>query len=275
MHTGYGLSTLVGNWQEERLMRSQLTRNNAEAEAPPSPTSPSKRERQAAQSQTFGRTVGAATRQPTSGDYTSVTRETYVDPRGKSNVKDDPMLNLGPRERKLRAAMMKEAEDQVAAERVPMEDTLLGGSARTRGGGGGRGGAASLLDNSLYRDTFVPSDLTAAGGNSVGTRVMKDQDGRPVVRDPIFLAETQIMTKANADRLLRQGGTLASGATATLRLPNPEVPVTLYSEAVASGNYNGTIVTGGTRTASVVSPFNKSCNFSKPMTAYDKVVIDE
>ncbi len=31
----------------------------------------------------------------------------------------------------------------------------------------------------------------------------------------------------------------------------------------------------GCRTASAVSPFNKSCNFSKPMTAYDKVVIDE
>ena len=35
---------------------------------------------------------------------------------------------------------------------------------------------------------------------------MKDQDGRPVVRDPIFLAETQIMPKADADRLLHQVG---------------------------------------------------------------------
>jgi len=36
----------------------------------------------------------------------------------------------------------------------------------------------------------------------IGTRVIKDRDGRPAVRDPTFLAETQIMAKGNADRIL-------------------------------------------------------------------------
>lgn len=36
----------------------------------------------------------------------------------------------------------------------------------------------------------------------IGTRVIKDRDGRPAVRDPTFLAETQIMSKGDADRIL-------------------------------------------------------------------------
>lgn len=31
---------------------------------------------------------------------------------------------------------------------------------------------------------------------------MKDRDGRPAVRDPTFLAETQMMKKDAADRLM-------------------------------------------------------------------------
>ena len=44
---------------------------------------------------------------------------------------------------------------------------------------------------------------------------------------------------------------LEAGATGTVRLSDPDVPVTIYSEAVAKGTYTGTVT--GTRTMSKVS----------------------
>ena len=38
----------------------------------------------------------------------------------------------------------------------------------------------------------------------IGTRVIKDRDGRPAIRDPTFLSETQIMQKRDADRILKR-----------------------------------------------------------------------
>lgn len=56
-------------------------------------------------------------------------------------------------------------------------------------------------------------------------------------------------------------------------LPSPAVPITLYSEAVASKTYGGTFA--GTAALNAVSPFGKATNFSKPMGEYSKFVIDE
>lgn len=189
--------------------------------------------------------------------------------------------------------------------------------------------------------------------------VLQDRDGRPAVRDPTFLAETQLIPKANCDRIMKPQATLAgawhvgtskgkgkgkgalpdkqivlkvncdrimkpqatlagawrvggkqgkggcdligssetashfnqalktmlktlcpppvttptTGATETVLLPNPDIPITVYSEAVAKGTYGGNLT--GTRTMSKVSPFNKYTNFSKPMSEYNKVVVDE
>lgn len=157
--------------------------------------------------------------------------------------------------------------------------------------------------------------------------VLQDRDGRPAVRDPTFLAETQLIPKANCDRIMKPQATLAgafwcgqgsvgkgegkqkegssgllgssaasshfnqalktmlrtlcpppvtaptTGATETVLLPNPDIPITIYSEAVAKGTYGGNLT--GTRTMSKVSPFNKYTNFSKPMSEYNKVVVDE
>ena len=64
-----------------------------------------------------------------------------------------------------------------------------------------------------------------------------------------------------------------AGARDTSVLPNPDVPVTIYSEAVASKTYGGTF--SGTAALNSVSPFGKATNFSKPMGDYAKVVIDE
>lgn len=67
---------------------------------------------------------------------------------------------------------------------------------------------------------------------------MRDHDGRPAVRDPTFLAETQIMRKAQSDRVLGDAA-ISAGATQTVLLPNPDVPVTIYSESVATRKYTG------------------------------------
>jgi hypothetical protein len=64
-----------------------------------------------------------------------------------------------------------------------------------------------------------------------------------------------------------------AGARDTALLANPDVPVTIYSEAVASKTYGGTF--SGTAALNGASPFGKATNFSKPMGDYSKVVIDE
>jgi len=135
-------------------------------------------------------------------------------------------------------------------------------------------GVAPTLD-STYRAHFDEKDMT---GLEIGTRVIKDRDNRPAVRDPTFLAETQLCPRADVDRVLRQTAT-ASGATLTSTLGSiapdgGDHAITLYSEKVATAQYAGTM-TGGTRTLSKVTPFGKDSNFSKPMSEYNKVVVDE
>lgn len=75
--------------------------------------------------------------------------------------------------------------------------------------------------------------------NSVGAKVMRDHDGRPAVRDPTFLAEANLIPKQRADRVMP--GAQMAGATLTGRLPDPSVPVTIYSEAVANNTYGGAV----------------------------------
>lgn len=64
------------------------------------------------------------------------------------------------------------------------------------------------------------------------------------------------------------------GATQTILLPNKDLPITIYSEAVATGKYGDAF--NGTHTLSKAqAPFNKYANFSKPMSEFSKVAIDE
>ncbi|KAJ9525613.1 hypothetical protein QJQ45_003375 [Haematococcus lacustris] len=81
-----------------------------------------------------------------------------------------------------------------------------------------------------YQAGFQAHDLT---GLTLGAKVMKDRDGRPAVRDPTFLAETQLVPKHLADRVFGDAA-VAAGATQTVVLPNPDIPITLYSEHVAT-----------------------------------------
>lgn len=85
---------------------------------------------------------------------------------------------------------------------------------------------------------------------SVGARVMKTQDGNPVQRDPTFLAETKIVPKAAADRLMgdRSSGCSSGLVASSSHYPTLEsasstgdlsVPITIYSEAAAKSNFTG------------------------------------
>ncbi|KAK9804834.1 hypothetical protein WJX72_007714 [[Myrmecia] bisecta] len=103
---------------------------------------------------------------------------------------------------------------------------------------------------------FVAPDMSDI---QVGARVMKTQDGLPVKRDPVFLAEQKIMDKNLADRLLH--GAAESDAREPESTANPDVPISIYSEA--------------RKCRGKAAPFGKQTNFSKPMSDHTKVVIDE
>ncbi|PNH05922.1 hypothetical protein TSOC_007785, partial [Tetrabaena socialis] len=130
------------------------------------------------------------------------------------------------------------------------------------------GPAVPVTTESVYGGDFKSYDLT---GLSVGARVMKDPDGRAATRDPNFLAESSMMEKQSVDRIMEASARLA-GARDTALLPNPDVPITLYTEAVANKTYGG--VFPGTTTLNGASPFGKASNFTKPISEYNKVVVD-
>uniref|UniRef100_A0A7S2T3X8 Uncharacterized protein n=1 Tax=Chloropicon primus TaxID=1764295 RepID=A0A7S2T3X8_9CHLO len=67
------------------------------------------------------------------------------------------------------------------------------------------------------REAYTENDLT---GLTVGARVMKTQDGKPVKRDHVFLAESKIVDRYRAD--LVRGREFNTGQP-------PEAAVTIYS----------------------------------------------
>jgi len=111
---------------------------------------------------------------------------------------------------------------------------------------------------------------------SVGLRVMKTQDGERVGlehRDPTFLAEVAIQPKEQLDR--QRLGPLEPSTLDSLQGPYiNDVPITIYSEAVDKEQYPGSGPTAGTKVKGA-NPFGKTCNFTKVMTDYSKVIIDE
>lgn len=271
--------TLVGNWQEERSLKevTGITRYEPWTEKGARDRSEdlqnsvyTTRQDHAKQAQTFTRTV-EHTQQTHPGNWASVTQISYQDPVTKPKLMEYKAVAPGPRERKLMEAMMAEAKQLPADLEYSLTERSLdpNGTARDLPAPYRHHNVPPTLDSS-YRAHFDEKDMT---GLMIGTRVIKDADMRPAVRDPTFLAETQIMPKADCDRILNQQAQ-ASGATQTILMPDPNIPITIYSEAVAKGTY-GEGSFSGTRTMSKVSPFNKYSNFSKPMSEYNKVVVDE
>ncbi|GAX79489.1 hypothetical protein CEUSTIGMA_g6930.t1 [Chlamydomonas eustigma] len=261
--------TLVGNWQEERAMKEAtgITRYEPWTERGGKDRSHefassiyTARQDTFQENQTFTRTIENF-QQLNPANWESAAHSAHTDPKlTKRLLEYRDVSKLGPRERKLMEEMMQEADKLPAS----LEYALAGKNSS----GFEHYGVPQTLD-STYRAHFEEKDMT---GLLIGTRVIKDRDGRPAVRDPTFLAETQMMQKRDADRILKKEA-LEAGATATARLADPDVPITLYTEAVAKGTYTDSIT--GTRTMSKVSPFNKYTNFSKPMSEYNKVVVDE
>lgn len=264
--------TLCGNWLEERALMSVTGTTRYQPWTEPGGRDRSTHELQAgasvyatrqdvySETQSFTRTVEHED-QTHPADWQSVARSTFQDPKTRQTmIEYKDAAALGPREKKLLAALAREADQLPAA----LEHSLTGKPSPVY-----CHHAVPPTMDSTYRAHFEEKDMT---GTMIGTRVIKDRDGRPAVRDAMFLAETQIMQKCDADRILRREAAEA-GATGTLRLADLDVPVTIYSEAVAAGAYTGTV--SGTRCMSQAAPFNKFSNFSKPMTEYNKVVVDE
>lgn len=92
---------------------------------------------------------------------------------------------------------------------------------------------AMLLSSQMCYCYLLCETAVLVSLHRLGARVMRDQDGRPVSRDVTFLTEKNIIPKARADRIMTAGSLTMTAATRTARLPDPEVPITLYTEAAA------------------------------------------
>ncbi|GIL78511.1 hypothetical protein Vretifemale_7872, partial [Volvox reticuliferus] len=253
--------TLVGNWVEERNLKdlTGISRNLGATEILKDTLTTDKTSPSRARAQgntllaTHPRVIEHVQAQTHPADWQSTLQASYRPPtetRVAGMYMDLP--KMGPRERMLAEQMMREAR-----ELPPEAQATISG------------GPVPITTASVYGADYQSHDLT---GVQVGTKVTKDPDGRPAQRDPTFLAETNIMSKQLADRIMGNKAKEA-GAQDTTLLPNPDVPVTIYTEAVAKQTYGG--VFPGTTTLNSSSPFGKSTNFTKPMSDYSKVVIDE
>ncbi|GFH32307.1 uncharacterized protein HaLaN_31505, partial [Haematococcus lacustris] len=115
-------------------------------------------------------------------NWKSMQHASYTDPKKTLHLNDySSASKLGPRERMELARLQAEAADLPPE----VEATLTG-----------RDVEPTL--ETTYQAGFQAHDLT---GLTLGAKVMKDRDGRPAVRDPTFLAETQLVPKHLADRV--------------------------------------------------------------------------
>eukprot|EP00873_Tetraselmis_striata_P044014 jgi/Tetstr1/464278/TSEL_009081.t1 len=131
------------------------------------------------------------------------------------------------------------------------------------------------------RTAYTVKDMT---GLKIGAKVMRTQDGLETVkRDPTFLAEAEIIPRSTVDRLMSsdsQGVTIRPSNVAEededSKTPYYEdLGVSLYSDAVQADTYRGTHVFGTKTVAGTRSPFARNCDFSKPMSEYNKIADDE
>lgn len=244
--------TLIANWQEERALKDQTGQNRYERWVEQGETESvyATRQDRIGFLPTNDRTLQHR-EQLAAGELVSQNQVTYQHPQQRVNLLAEykGVPGAGPRERMEMEMLLAEARNLPQAGKDP-----------------------NSFDTT-YRDNFTPHDLT---GTNVGARVMKDPDGRPAYHDPVFVAETKIMTKDAADRLIppRPETTMKVEQYKTTLVTNgldlEETPVTLYTEAQAGHTYAGEIP--GTKPE---QGFGKYTNFSKPMSDYSKVVENE
>ncbi|MEW5316936.1 MAG: hypothetical protein WDW38_008275 [Sanguina aurantia] len=241
-------NTLVGNWVEERALLDLAAAVGSTPEGLSSTPVEDKND-----ALTHPRIVEHGTTQLLPQDWRTLYQMSY-DP---TQTWSQPLAyaapkKAGPRERAAAAALMEEARN------LPAEALH-----------GLYGAPNPPTLHSTYRGAYIPQELSR---DPVGQYIMRDRDGRPATRDATFLAETSMMTKHLADRKFAQAAVQA-GLTATQRLSNADIPVTIYSESVAFNKYEGRFQ--GTRALASAIPFNKQTTFTKPMSEYSKVVENE
>ena len=108
-------------------------------------------------------------------------------------------------------------------------------------------------------------------GQTFGARVMKDLDWKPAHHDPVWLAEAQLAQKNEVDRIVARnaGGPPAADFPRTARLDQRDIPVSIYSEAVAKGTFGRSLYGSAPFSG---APFARDSNFSKPISELNKVV---
>ncbi|KXZ50088.1 hypothetical protein GPECTOR_18g65 [Gonium pectorale] len=249
--------TLIGNWVEERHLKdlTGVARNIGSTTIlrDPNATGSPNRSLGNTLQATHPRVVEHVQAQTHPANWQSTIQTAYRPP-GEQRLAGQylDVSKMGPRERMLHEQLLREAQDLPPE----LQATITGAP-------------IPQTTESVYGADFKPHDLT---GVQLGATVMKDPDGRPAQRDATFLAETNMLAKQAADRLLGDKAKQA-GARDTTLLPNPDIPVTVYTEAVANRTYGG--VFPGTTTLNTASPFGKSTNFTKPISDYSKIVVDE
>jgi hypothetical protein len=97
---------------------------------------------------------------------------------------------------------------------------------------------------------------------------MLTQDRQPVQRDKTFLSEEKLLPQDTAGRFVGGKKPLAR----TLGNLPKEVPITIYSEALALGTYNSTQY--GSKPFGSTT-FGKHSNFTKPVGDFTKDTSDE
>eukprot|EP00877_Chromochloris_zofingiensis_P001278 jgi/Chrzof1/11150/Cz05g25210.t1 len=203
-------TTLVGNWYEERCLKDTtgVTRGQTINITPGLEESIySTRQDTIAELPTFPRVI-AHTEQLLPAEWIPLSKISYQPPSQRTHelAQYKQVVNVGPRELQELELLAKEAANIPAPQPAP-----------------------PCFDTTT-RVEYQPHDLQ---GLQLGARVMRDQDGRPVSRDVTFLTEKNIIPKARADRIMTAGSLTMTAATRTARLPDPEVPITLYTEAAA------------------------------------------
>lgn len=220
--------TKLGNWVEEEALRAAT--GLARYEPWVDKAEPLTRKAGGARrvlTDTAARVINHSNAEQASA-WRSTTKATVVDPR--KNALHRPVPKVGTRSRLLEQELLRQAAEDVRAEREATE------AARTR----------SSLD-STSRTAFVP--LPAPDPASLGRRVMRTPDGLPARRDEAFLAEMGLKPRSAH----------VSDAELLAMLPRGSyveaAPVTYYSQRLAESVFPASAVVGR-------NPFARSCAFT-------------
>ncbi|DBB01214.1 hypothetical protein WJX77_005176 [Trebouxia sp. C0004] len=234
--------TLVGNWQEEQKLLETTGNHRYKPWTKTDGGSPlyATRQDKPEQLPTFER-VFAHSERLDSKDWKSQSQATY---RSSQQCAKDPALYndipvAGIRTQLEMEAMLAEASTVAEAAPLPPQ----------------------------YQTNYQ-EEFQFCGPNTVrlGQRIMKTQDGTgDVCRDHTFLAESGMLPKAQADRVAV--GCTAQPLSSSYR--NPDVPVSIYSEAALQGQYGGMVY--GSRISGPAT-FARNSDFSKPISEYSKMM---